>query len=275
MPSIIVPYTAPPSPSSPESRHLTSLASLSASHSITPSIHMPPLQSIHGTPTRSIHIVLSSFLNRNTSIRSTMTVETDVSYQSSVLESSPSFTPLDLPEEAEYEPTWSGLEDMLSIASGTTASCGYNVIRQYPPTLSLPTAESLPTVESMESDAIDNKSLQSVSGELGLRPVTPLRIAPSEAESSISSETTITLLCSPKPCPSRLPFEQPLRRASPCPLPRETSLPLKHSRREQSRFFSDGDLNKGTVPPSHIDSHDVNRLLQYLHKVNTVREGET
>ncbi|KAG8791998.1 hypothetical protein FRC12_007584 [Ceratobasidium sp. 428] len=49
----------------------------------------------------------------------------------------------------------------------------------------------------------------------------------------------------------------------------------KPSIKSEETVYSDGDLGEGGIPPSHIISHDVNRLLQYLHDVDTVREGET
>ncbi|KEP46934.1 hypothetical protein V565_174700 [Rhizoctonia solani 123E] len=234
MPSIIVPHTAPPSASSPESHRLT-----------INSWYYPvyPWYSNPVYPYRLIVIPQSQYLypiyhdSRDRCV---------------------------LPEPAEYKPAWSGLEGTLSIISGTTASREYDIVRQYPPTPSLPTAKSLPPIESMEGAAIDNESLQDMSGELDFCPATPLGIAPSEAESSISSKTTITL----PPQPS-LGTTQ----ASSISEGNKPSIETLPSGAES--IYSDRDLNKGTVPPSHIVSQDVNRLLQYLHEVITVRKGET
>ncbi|KAH7337671.1 hypothetical protein B0J17DRAFT_433910 [Rhizoctonia solani] len=263
MPSIIVPYTAPPSPSPPESYALTSVPS------VTASLHMPSLHSVHITPEQSIHIAPASSLGRHSSIRSTMTIESNVSYTSADLEPSPPFIPVDLPDEAEYEPTYSGLEDTLSIVSGTTASRGYDVIRQYPSTPSLPTAESMETAE------IDNESLQLVSAGSDVRPATPSRIAPSVAETSLSDESTITLPSLPKSAPKTPSLHTTYASSISMTTPEGNKPSIESIPSRAETIYSDGDLNDGAVPPSHIISHDVNRLLQYLHEVDTVREGES
>ncbi|KAG8731503.1 hypothetical protein FRC11_003978, partial [Ceratobasidium sp. 423] len=46
------------------------------------------------------------------------------------------------------------------------------------------------------------------------------------------------------------------------------------SKAETIYTYSEEDLNERVVPPSHIISHDVNRLVRYLHCFDTAREGE-
>ncbi|KAG8704815.1 hypothetical protein FRC11_009569 [Ceratobasidium sp. 423] len=228
MPSIIVPHTAPPSPSLPELHSLMSVCSLSKSQPVTPSAHMPSLWSIHITLAESIHIALASLIMHHSLICSMMSTESNVSnvsYRSTDLEPSPPFIPVNLPEhELEYEPTYSGLKDTLSIMSSTTASCGYDVVHQYPPTPSFPTAESMETAEI-------NEML-----ELLLKSVPKSPSLPTTCASSISLST---------------------------PEGNEPSIHPLTSKAEM--IYSDGDLNDGVVPPSHIISHDV----------DTIHEGES
>ncbi|KAG8754275.1 hypothetical protein FRC11_006733 [Ceratobasidium sp. 423] len=133
MPSIIVLHTGPPCTSPPQ---------VAFPHEFTPSSHMPSLRSVHVTPAQSIRIAPASSITRHSSVRSTMTVESNINYTSADSEPSP-FIPVDFPEaEIEYELTYSGLEDTRSIVSGTTARRGYNFEGQYPATRSLPTADS-------------------------------------------------------------------------------------------------------------------------------------
>ncbi|CUA72106.1 hypothetical protein RSOLAG22IIIB_10086 [Rhizoctonia solani] len=194
-----------------------------------------------------------------------VTVETNISYENSDLELSP---PL-IPKEVEYEPTLSGLEDALSIASGTTASLGYDVVRRYPLTPSLPTTESLLTVECMGSVAIGNDTLEFVSGGSEVGPATPSRIAPSEAESSISCETTITLPLLHKSAPKTPSLQTMYASSIPLSTPEGNWPSIESFPPKAETIYSDGDSNKGAVPPSHIISYDVNQLLQYLHEDST------
>ncbi|KAG9077616.1 hypothetical protein FS749_010471 [Ceratobasidium sp. UAMH 11750] len=144
--------------------------------------------------------------------------------------------------EAKYEPSYSGLEGTMSVT--LYASPGYDVIRHH---------VSPPSAASMDSGLIDYSSPEAMSRGSGRRP----SLTPSRIEESLSSETTITLPPLP-PSPERTPSLH-------------TTQPSIES---EETVYSHHDLAESGIPPSHI-SHDVNRLLQYLHDIDTVREGET
>ncbi|KAG8728913.1 hypothetical protein FRC10_004411, partial [Ceratobasidium sp. 414] len=106
----------------------------------------------------------------------------------------------------------------------------------------------------MDSGLVDHSSPEAMSRGSDRRP----SLTPSRVEESLSSESTITLPPLP-PSPEHTPS---LHTTHPSIEPEET-------------VYTDLDLAEGGVPPSHIISHDVNRLVQYPHDIDTVREGET
>ncbi|KAG8703829.1 hypothetical protein FRC08_002616, partial [Ceratobasidium sp. 394] len=234
MPTIIAPPAAPPTPSPVESPSLTTISSLTTTVPITPS-----------APVR-----------RNGSVRSMWTMESDRTYDSADLRPSPPYIPIDLPPEAEYEPSYSGLEGTMSVIS--YASPGYDVVRHH---------VSPPSAASMDSGLVDYSSPEAMSRGSDRRP----SLTPSRVEGSLSSETTITLPPLP-PSPERTPS---LHTTQPSSISFTTPEGNKPSIESEETVYSDHDLDEGGIPPSHIISHDVNRLLQYLHDIDTAREGET
>ncbi|KAG9095705.1 hypothetical protein FS749_009959 [Ceratobasidium sp. UAMH 11750] len=223
-----------PTPSPVESPSLTTISSLTTTIPITPS-----------APVR-----------RNGSVRSMWTMESDRTYDSADLRPSPPYIPVDLPPEAEYEPSYSGLEGTMSVIS--YASPGYDVVRHH---------VSPPSAASMDSRLIDYSSPEAMSRGSDRRP----SLTPSRIEESLSSETTITLPPLP-PSPERTPS---LHTTQPSSISFTTPEGNKPSIESEETVYSDHDLGEGGIPPSHIISHDVNRLLQYLHDIDTAREGET
>lgn len=157
MPTIITPPAAPHSPSSVKSRSTTVISSLTFS---------PSLMTI--TPGGSVH--------RNASIRS---IETNGTYDSMALRSSPPFIPVGLLEEAECEPSYSVLDETVSVVS--TASRVYDVVRHH---------VSTPMAVPMDSRAMDNESVQIDSGRASDRR--PLQ-TPSLVQRSLSSPTSVSL----------------------------------------------------------------------------------
>ncbi|KAG8791997.1 hypothetical protein FRC12_007583 [Ceratobasidium sp. 428] len=117
--------------------------------SLTTSIPMTPTATVPITiaPPRVISFTPSATVQRSESIRSTWTMESDRTYDSADLRPSPPFIPVDLPSVAEYEPSYSGLEDTMSVIS--SASPGYDVIRHH---------VSPPSAASMDSGLIDRLS---------------------------------------------------------------------------------------------------------------------
>ncbi|KAG8707385.1 hypothetical protein FRC09_001859, partial [Ceratobasidium sp. 395] len=251
MPTIIAPPAAPPTPSPVYSPSLTTISSLTTSIPMTPTATVP----ITVAPPSVISFTPSATVQRSGSTRSTWTMESDRTYDSADLRPSPPFIPVDLPSVAEYEPSYSGLEDTMSVIS--SASPGYDVIRHH---------VSPPSAASMDSGLIDRSSPEISRGSDRRPSLTPSRI-----EESLSSESTITLPPLP-PSPERTVS---LHTTSASSISLTTPVGNKPSIESEETVYSDGDLAEGGVPPSHIISHDVNRLLQYLHDVDTVREGET
>ncbi|KAG8696265.1 hypothetical protein FRC08_007275 [Ceratobasidium sp. 394] len=158
--------------------------------------------------------------------------------------------------EAKYEPSYSGPEGTMSVT--LYASPGYDVIRHH---------VSPPSAASMDSGLIDYSSPEAMSRGSDRRP----SLTPSRVEESLSSETTITLPPLP-PSPERTPS---LRTTQLSSISFTTPEGNKPSIESEEMVYSDHDLDEGRIPPSHIISHDVNRLLQYLHDIDTAREGET
>ncbi|KAG8735744.1 hypothetical protein FRC10_010215 [Ceratobasidium sp. 414] len=183
-------------------------------------------------------------------------MESDETYNSTDLRPSPPYIPVDLPEEAEYEPSYSGLEDTLSVIS--SVSPGYDVVRHH---------VSPPSAASMYSGLIDHSSPEAMSRGSDRRP----SLTPSRVEESLSSESTITFPPLP-PSPERTPS---LHTTHPSSISWMTPEDNKPSIELEETVYTDLDLAEGGVLPSHIISHDVNRLLPYLHDIDTAREGET
>ncbi|QRV78922.1 proteophosphoglycan 5 [Ceratobasidium sp. AG-Ba] len=233
MPTIIAPPAAPPTPSPLESPSLTSISSLSTSIPITPSASLYP----------------------NGSIRLLWTIESDRTYDSADLQPSPFFIPVDLPEEPEYEPSYSGLEGTMSEISA--ASPGYDAISHH---------ISMPSVASMDSRLIDCSSPKMSRGSDRRPSLTPWRI-----EGSLMSDSTITLPPLP-PSPERTASLHTTHASS---ISLTTPGGNRPSIEPLETIYSVGELGEGGIPPSHIISHDVNQLLQYLHDVGTVRDGKT
>ncbi|KAG9077168.1 hypothetical protein FS749_010972 [Ceratobasidium sp. UAMH 11750] len=138
------------------------------------------------------------------------------------------------------------------------ASPGYDVIRHH---------VSPPSAASMDSGLIDYSSPEAMSQGSDRRP----SLTPSRVEESLSSETTITLPLLP-PSPERMPS---LHTTQPSSISFTTPEGNKPSIESEETVYSDYDLDEGGIPPSHITSHDMNWLLQYLHDIDAAREDET
>ncbi|KAI0698972.1 hypothetical protein C8T65DRAFT_307926 [Cerioporus squamosus] len=183
-----------------------------------------------------------------------LTPITEVSPSSPVSEVSPT--------SAELTPTQSSMSLLPDVTTPVPVS------RDFPPAVTVTLSRTPSTISTVSSVSMSSS-----------------RIAPSEFELDLRTEPS--LLSTPYTEPIRLSDQPPTRPPSalplmvplpPSPSPSTPSASMKLSITTPRGSVPSIASNLDTIPsdaPSHILTHDVNRLLQYLNDVNDARGAES
>ncbi|KAL7284724.1 LOW QUALITY PROTEIN: hypothetical protein ACG7TL_002030 [Trametes sanguinea] len=272
------------------------------------SISSPTESSVTPTPSSQLTPTVPSTIEQPTTVSSPAIpesqwgAESDQSYESSMLRASPSMASMALPEgpDTSFEtsflrpsgtPPSSEESSMLTPITEVSPSSPISVSSPSPE--STPTQSTLSLLPSMASptplptDLPRGVSLtrtpSSVSSVSSVS-MSSSRMAPSEFELDVSTEPSLLSVPTtertmrPMPSPKRADSVSPLM----IPLPPSPAPPTPTASFQVSISTPRGDIpsiatNLETVAsdaPSHILTHDVNRLLQFLNDANEARGAE-
>ncbi|RDX52641.1 hypothetical protein OH76DRAFT_1554302 [Lentinus brumalis] len=183
-----------------------------------------------------------------------LTPNTEVSPSSPVSEVSPT--------SAELTPTQSSMSLLPDVTTPVP------VPRDFPPAVTVTLSRTPSTISAVSSVSMSSSRIAPSEFELDLRTEPSLLSTPSSESVRLSDHP-------PTRPPSALPLFVPL---PPSPSPSTPSASMRLSITTPSGNVPSIASNIETIPsdaPSHILTHDVNRLLQYLNDVNDARGAES
>ncbi|KAI9060094.1 hypothetical protein FKP32DRAFT_1595832 [Trametes sanguinea] len=272
------------------------------------SISSPTESSVTPTPSSQLTPTVPSTIEQPTTVSSPAMpesqwgAESDESYESSMLRASPSMASLALPEgpDTSFEtsflrpsgtPQSSEESSMLTPITEVSPSSPISVSSPSPE--STPTQSTLSLLPSMASPTplptdlprgVSLTRTPSSVSTVSSVSMSSSRMAPSEFELDVSTEPSLLSVPTtertmrPMPSPKRADSVSPLM----IPLPPSPAPPTPSVSFQVSISTPRGDIpsiatNLDTVAsdaPSHILTHDVNRLLQFLNDANEARGAE-
>ncbi|OSD01052.1 hypothetical protein PYCCODRAFT_1436831 [Trametes coccinea BRFM310] len=272
------------------------------------SISSPTESSVTPTPSSQLTPTVPSTIEQPTTVSSPAIpesqwgAESDQSYESSMLRASPSMASMALPEgpDTSFEtsflrpsgtPQSSEESSMLTPITEVSPSSPISVSSPSPE--STPTQSTLSLLPSMASPTplptdlprgVSLTRTPSSVSTVSSVSMSSSRMAPSEFELDVSTEPSLLSVPTtertmrPMPSPKRADSVSPLM----IPLPPSPAPPTPTASFQVSISTPRGDIpsiatNLETVAsdaPSHILTHDVNRLLQFLNDANEARGAE-